>query len=69
MHPNTNQVVITEVFGHIAPLILVVPCLAGLVARRVNFTLELRGVVVFAWHKKWFIIDLSALEQSRRMLD
>ena len=69
MNPNTNQAVVTEVFGHIAPLILVVPYLTGLVASRVDFTPEQWGIVVIARNKKRFIIDLPALEQSRRMLD
>ena len=69
MNPNTHQAVVTEVFGHIAPLIIVVPHLAGLVACRVNFTPEQWGIVVLAWHEKWFIIDLLAFEQSRRVFD
>ena len=69
MNPNTHQAVVTEVFGHIAPLIIVVPHLAGLMACRINFTPEQWGIVVLARDKKWFIIDLPALEQSRRVLD
>ena len=69
MHPDTNQAVVTEVFGNITPLIIVVPYLAGLVASRVNFTPEQWGIVILARDKKWFIIDLPALEQSRRVLD
>ena len=69
MNPNTHQAVVTEVFGHIAPLIIVVSYLASIVANHVNFTPEQRVIVVFARHKKWFIIDLPTLEQSRRVLD
>ena len=69
MNPNTHQAVVTEVFGHIAPLILVVPYLAGLEARRVNYTFGKRWLALFAQCKKWFILDMSALDQSRRMIE
>ena len=69
MNPNTDQAVVAEVFWHIAPLILVVPHLAGLVASRVDFAQEQWGIVVLARNEKRFIIDLPALEQSRRVLD
>ena len=69
MNSNTDQAVVTEVIGHIAPHIIVVPYLACFVASRVDFTPEQWGIAVIARNKKWFIIDLPALEQSRRVLD